>query len=48
MVGLKWGDTCTNYWEGNENGDRVDLNNDCKVNILDAVIIGACWGHIAS
>ena len=47
LVGLKWGETCTNYWEGNDDGDRADLNNDCKVNILDAVIIGACWGNIA-
>ena len=47
LVGLKWGETCTNYWEGNDDGDRADLNNDCKVNILDAVIIGACWGNKA-
>ena len=45
LVGVEWGETCTDYWAGNENGDRADLNNDCKVNILDAVIIGACWGH---
>jgi len=48
IVGLEWGDTCTNSWEGNDNGDRADLNNDCKVNILDAVIIGTCWGNVAS
>ncbi len=47
LVGVEWGETCTDYWAGNENGDRADLNNDCKVNILDAVIIGACWGHTA-
>lgn len=34
-------------WEGRERADRADLNNDCKVNILDAVIIGTCWGHTA-
>ena len=48
IVGLEWGDTCTNGWEGNDDGDRADLNNDCRVNILDAVIIGTCWGHEAS
>jgi hypothetical protein len=48
IVGLEWGDTCTNGWEGNDDGDRADLNNDCKVNILDAVIIGTCWGNVAS
>jgi hypothetical protein len=48
IVGLEWGDTCTNGWEGNNDGDRADLNNDCKVNILDAVIIGTCWGNVAS
>lgn len=47
LVGVHWGDTCTDCWGGNENGDRADLNNDCKVNILDAVIIGTCWGHTA-
>ena len=47
LVGVEWGESCTDYWAGNENRDRADLNNDCKVNILDAVIIGACWGHTA-
>jgi hypothetical protein len=47
LIGVHWGDTCTDCWGGNENGDRADLNNDCKVNILDAVIIGTCWGHTA-
>jgi len=48
LVGIKWGETCTNFWEENEDGDRADLNNDCNVNILDAVIIGTCWGHTAN
>jgi hypothetical protein len=30
-----------------QRADKADLNNDCKVNILDAVIIGTCWGHTA-
>ena len=48
LVGLRWGNTCTNHWDENSNGDRADLNNDCRVNILDAVIIGTCWGKTAS
>ena len=48
LVGLEWGETCTDGWEGNDAGDRADLNNDCRVNILDAVIIGTCWGDEAS
>jgi len=27
--------------------DAADLNNDCNINILDAMIIGANWGHTA-
>ncbi|MEA1945660.1 MAG: PKD domain-containing protein [Euryarchaeota archaeon] len=48
LVGLEWGDTCTDGWGENEQADRADLNNDCRVNILDAVIIGTCWGNVAS
>jgi len=47
LVGLEWGETCTDGWGGNDDADRADLNNDCKVNILDAVIIGARWGDVA-
>jgi hypothetical protein len=47
LVGLEWGETCTDGWDGNDDADRADLNNDCKVNILDAVIIGARWGDVA-
>ena len=39
-----------NYWNDAqaENGaDGADLNNDCEINILDAVIIGANWRHVA-
>jgi len=46
LVGIKWGNTCTNGWWEDEDEDRADLNNDCRVNILDAVIVGACWGDI--
>jgi predicted nucleic acid-binding protein len=39
---------CEAYcWEGNELADRADLNDDYNVNILDAVIIGTCWGDVA-
>jgi hypothetical protein len=39
-----------NYWNNTqaENGaDGADLNNDCEINILDAVIVGANWRHVA-
>ena len=31
----------------NKQVDGADLNNDCEINILDAVIIGANWRHTA-
>jgi hypothetical protein len=30
-----------------EQRDGADLNNDCEINILDAVVIGANWRHVA-
>jgi len=48
LVGILWDETCTNYWECNDEGDKADLNNDCEVNVLDAVIIGTCWDHTAN
>ena len=33
--------------EDNERADGADLNNDCEINVLDAVIIGANWRHTA-
>ncbi|MEA1895144.1 MAG: dockerin type I domain-containing protein, partial [Euryarchaeota archaeon] len=39
-----------NYWSDAQAGngaDGADLNNDCEINILDAVIIGANWRHVA-
>jgi hypothetical protein len=47
IVGLEWGKETTDYWDGNERGDKADLNNDREVDIFDAVIIGANWGHTA-
>ena len=35
------------YWYDNPRGDMADLNNDGIVDILDAVIVGTCWGHVA-
>jgi hypothetical protein len=39
-----------NYWndvQAADGADGADLNNDCSINILDAVIIGANWRHVA-
>ena len=39
-----------NYWndaQAEDGADGADLNNDCEINILDAVIIGANWRHVA-
>ena len=40
---------CEGYlWDGDHgHADGADLNNDCEVNILDAVIIGANWRSTA-
>ena len=44
------GDCEGNYWNDDQaadGADGADLNNDCEINILDAVIIGANWRHVA-
>jgi hypothetical protein len=44
---------CEGYlWFAEQDGhwaqkDGADLNNDCEINILDAVVIGANWRHVA-
>ena len=39
---------CEGYlWGADAQKDGADLNNDCEVNILDAVIVGANWRHVA-
>jgi hypothetical protein len=39
---------CNGYlWGAETQKDGADLNNDCEVNILDAVIVGANWRHVA-
>ena len=39
---------CNGYlWGAEAQKDGADLNNDCEVNILDAVIVGANWRHVA-
>jgi len=48
IFGLQFGANCGDHcWEGNDNGDRADLNNDCRVNIGDAMILGTNWGDTA-
>jgi len=44
--GYLWNSTLLSP-EDNEHADGADLNNDCKINVLDAVIIGANWRHTA-
>jgi hypothetical protein len=34
-------------WYDNIEGDKADLNNDKRVNIGDAMLLGTCWGHTA-
>jgi hypothetical protein len=41
------GDCEGNYWSDDQAAAGADLNNDCSINILDAVIIGANWRHVA-
>ena len=44
------GDCEGNYWsdvQAEDGADGADLNNDCEINILDAVIIGANWRRVA-
>jgi len=39
-----------NYWsdaQAEDDMDGADLNNDCVINVLDAVIVGANWRHTA-
>ena len=38
---------CYSYLWTDAQTDGADLNNDCKINILDAVVIGANWRHVA-
>jgi len=40
------GDCEDDLWY-DEQKDGTDLNNDCEINILDAVIIGANWRYVA-
>jgi hypothetical protein len=35
-----------NLW-GEMLQDKADLNNDCNINVLDAMITGANWGYVA-
>ncbi len=37
---------CGYMWSSNQKSG-ADLNNDCAINILDAVIVGTMWGHTA-
>jgi len=47
MVGLEWGEKCTDSTWTAAQSDKADLNNDCVIDIFDGVIVGANWEEVA-